>query len=438
MSGPVFFGYFFFLLLFFPLLLGGNRPPFVLLAVLFVAVVAWLSNRDLPVPAEGDQRSKGIGLLFAGLWLPVVWSVVQALPVFPRTDGYCPQLLPSAANATDQLLASGCAISLDPWSSLQVAALYGSYCVAFAIGLNVRLRRHRATQILALVATYLVVALVVPPLLGLGQTGSNGLSGTFVNPNHFAAFTLLLLFLALYAMCVRVRFGTGQHGESGWQQVIPIIVVPLALLAILLSGSRSALLGLLVGGALALPVARALQPFRQRLLPLLGVMAMLVVVLLFFGVGGFGTLLEEGLASTRYQMWKTSLPILWEWPLTGIGAGAFMYVYPWYKTFGSEMTVVDHPHNELLEALVELGVVVPALSLLLLVAGFYRLFGKVSLAEMTNCQSSRSVWLLLAGLLALGIQALFDFSTRIPAIGLLAYTMLGLVVGRVAYSRAAE
>lgn len=430
MSSPLFCAYFLFTLLVFPVLLGSNRPPWALLVITVVTVIVWLSGHrqsNLQVP---PMRSKGVALVALGLLLPVVWGVVQAMPLWGGADGACARLFPPSSPMMFDRMTSGCALSLDPWSSLQIASLYGAYYLAFVAGFRMRIGRRRAGYLLSLIAGYLVVAIAIPPLLA--AAGPEGISGTFVNPNHFATFALLLLSLAGYAWHVQSHMSALGHEQSGWARALPAVAVPLAIIAVLMSDSRSALFGLLVGMMALYPYMRSRRKSNRLSVPLILVAGMGVVGLAVLGIGGFGTLVKQGLESTRYQMWATSLPMLHEYPLAGIGTGAFAYVYPRYKVFGSEMTVIDHPHSELLELFIEQGVIVPVIAISLVLLGIGKLARSAQLSSADSRATRPATWILLAGLLAFLIVAMLDFPSRIPAVGMLAYTILGLAVQRLA------
>jgi len=430
MSGPLFVVYFLFVLFVFPLLLGSNRPPLALLAITVVAVIVWLAVRRQSSSEIPPERRTGVGLVALGLSLPVVWGVVQALPLWGGADGVCARLLsPSSPEAFDQLT-SGCALSLDPWASLQIASLYGGYCLAFVAGFRMRIGHRRAGYLLSMIVGYLVVAITLPALLAVAW--SEGVSGTFVNPNHFAAFALLLLSLAGYAWHVQSRMPEMDSTRSGWLRALPVVAVPLAVIAVLLSDSRLALLGLFVGMIVLYPYMRSRYKSNRFGLPLVLLAGLAVVGFVVLGIGGFGSLLKQGLESTRYQMWITSLPMLFDHPLVGVGTGAYVYVYPRYKVFGSEMTVIDHPHSEFLELFIEQGVVVPTIAISLVLLGIGKLVHSSRLSSSDGRAMRPPTWILLAGLLAFLTVAMLDFPSRIPAVGILAYTILGLAIQRLA------
>jgi len=436
MSTPLFVVYFLFALFVFPLLLGSNRPPLALLVIAVVAVIVWLAVRRQSSSEISPERRTGVGLVAFGLLLPVLWGVVQALPLWGSADGACARLFPPSSPETFDQMTSGCALSLDPWASLQIASLYGGYYLAFVAGFRMRIGHRRAGYLLSMIVGYLVVAITLPALWTVAW--SEGVSGTFVNPNHFAAFALLLLSLAGYAWHVQSRMPEMGAERGGWLRALPVVAVPLAVIAVLLSDSRAALLGLLVGLMALYPYMRSRYKSNRFGLPLVLLAGLAVVGLSVLGVGGFGSLLKQGLESTRYQMWTTSLSMLLDYPFAGVGTGAFVYAYPRYKVFGSEMTVIDHPHNELLELFIEQGVIVPAIAASLVLLGIGKLVRSSRLSSADSRAMRPATWILLAGLLAFLTVAMLDFPSRIPAVGILAYTVLGLAIQRLAgvkYSR---
>ncbi len=110
------------------------------------------------------------------------------------------------------------------------------------------------------------------------------------------------------------------------------------------------------GGFLAAVVATALAARgKSRRLVLALVAGSVAAVLLLppvrdrlWAIGGFGS-------DPRIRLWRTSLLIWKDHPLLGGGLGSFSTLFPLYKVPGTYMSTV-HPHNDILNILVNTGI----------------------------------------------------------------------------------
>ncbi len=96
----------------------------------------------------------------------------------------------------------------------------------------------------------------------------------------------------------------------------------------------------------------------------------------FFRVGGFsaGQEFASGSGSVRLVMWKTTLRMIQDVPLTGVGAGAWEVDIPLYQQSGAQMETDFYAHNEYLQLIGEYGLAgwLFLIGLLVFVAGVAR------------------------------------------------------------------
>ena len=123
------------------------------------------------------------------------------------------------------------------------------------------------------------------------------------------------------------------------------------------------------------------------------------------GIGGF----------SRIEAWRSAVPMVADFPVAGVGMGAFRDVFPRYLRPG-ETGYWDRLHNDYLEVVIEGGI--PAgILVVLLAAGFsvraVRGWRRARRGERTARLG------LLVGLGALGLHAVVDFNHQIPANALL-------------------
>jgi O-antigen ligase len=210
---------------------------------------------------------------------------------------------------------------------------------------------------------------------GLFPQGPNPAS-TFVNRNFFAEFAVCALpFSALLLMRARQSATAALLAAS----------TGLVVVAVLMTGTRSALIALWLELLVVLPFIA----WRWRAqLPLAHwdrVTRVVAVGVLIGTVGGLGLvpsgnakILEEGRGQNalergfkrtgsispqdpslgvRMVMWKATTRVIAARPLSGVGAGAWESEVPLYQDEGSQLETDYYVHNEVLQLLAEYGVV---------------------------------------------------------------------------------
>jgi hypothetical protein len=125
----------------------------------------------------------------------------------------------------------------------------------------------------------------------------------------------------------------------------------------------------------------------------------------------------------RWQIWSQAIGVVRAFPVTGLGLGAFPYVFPLFRTAGAGVAL-GHAHNDFLELAAEVGLagcVAVLLGLALLTRHLFR-----------RRASGRDETLLghaaMAGLLAIALHSLTDFNLAIPSNALTLCVLAGMVV----------
>jgi O-antigen ligase len=243
--------------------------------------------------------------------------------------------------------------------------------------------------------------------------------GPYVNRNHFAGFSELVLPIALVPLLLgRVRRE---------RLIIVAILAIVPLIALMLSASRGGIISFaaeIVFLALALGLRRTggRHVFIGGLVLLIAFLAVS-----WIGVGQvlsrFSTLQtlevrEEKRASMRHGAWR----IFNDHPVLGTGLGTLQQVYPPYETL-YDGKVVNHAHNDYLEVLAETGALGG-----LCCAWFV---GTIFIGALRFLQSGNSFattiqlcgWTGCWGLL---VHSLVDFNLHIPS-NLLLFVLMGLL-----------
>ena len=233
--------------------------------------------------------------------------------------------------------------------------------------------------------------------------------GPYVNRNHFAGLMELVLPLALVPLVL------GKVRRERLAVVALFAVMPIA--ALFLSASR--------GGIVSFCVQFALLTYlllRRRGLGkhLLGVAAVLLAALLMVTWLGVGQILQrfsslqslEVTEGKRAAMRKGSWRIFLDHPLAGAGLGTLQIVYPQYETL-YDGKIVNHSHNDYLEALAETGMLGGLCCAWFLVVLLLR-----SLVRFRQNDFSFAGALQLSGIVACAgflVHALVDFNFHIPS-----------------------
>lgn len=331
------------------------EAAFAGLLSLLVALAAWGVSRAWPGRDALLPERLLAALLF---WLGLV---VLGLLRSPHAGVG----LPKAANAAVYvlLLVSACTLVRLHGSA---ALLLGRAVVAMGaveVFFGAWLRWVQLPQDRALVAAgKLPLTGILQSQQGRARLESNEIFGTFDNPNSYAAFLLLALFVHLGLWCaasgrgVPPALGRAGLGPRPWRHVLIFALLGYGLY---LSGSKGAWMAGLIGAwFLALPKLSS-TPLRARLCKGLTVAGLLVLVLvLALGAAGcLGANLLPASLEVRYEYWRTAWRMIADQPILGIGLGGFGDAFSYYKTpLAGE---VKEAHNDWLQLWAELGVLGP-------------------------------------------------------------------------------
>src|SRR6266850_88803 len=261
------------------------------------------------------------------------------------------------------------------------------------------------------------------------EISSGGLPfGPYVNRNHFAGFAELILPLALVPLVLgRVR--RERRPVVGLLAVLPIG-------ALFLSASRGGIVSFAVElGALAL-VMILRRTMGKQLLAGASVLLLASLLVSWLGVGQIlerlsSVQLLEVTAGKRASMRKDTWQIFLDHPFVGTGLGTLETVYPSYETL-YDGKIVNHAHNDYLEALAETGILGG-----LCCAWFLGVLFSESLKRLRQVNNSFAGTLQLSGLLASTgflVHSFVDFNLHIPANALLFFLMAHLATAEMPQS----
>lgn len=280
------------------------------------------------------------------------------------------------------------------------------------------------------------------------------LAATWGNPDHMAAWFAMTTLLGLGWLAGRAAEGrrpglsallaARRLREEALRRYLPMVAVVVMALALVFTLSRGGVLGLGAGLLVLLGLLGATGRARRSAV-LAGVL--LVAVGGYGAWIGFGPLLERfgafGSASVdRFTQYTASLGLLRDFPLFGVGLGAYREIYFRYQPAAHAAGVVYYPyaHNDVLQLLLELGPPGALLCLFLAwriardLVGVHLLGWGACPVDGGEGEAARrhDRWSVgvaigaLAGTVAIAAHSTVDFSARIPAIGFLVAALLGI------------
>jgi O-antigen ligase len=243
-------------------------------------------------------------------------------------------------------------------------------------------------------------------------------AGTFLNPNHLAAWLVAILLLTWTGPLIRRRL------EAARQWQLPGLSAPV-LVALVLLGSRGALLGLFAGCCAGLVLA---WPGMSRSWRRATVAAAVLIVLVPAAGVAFRQRHADPFRYQRLSIWRASLRVTADRPWTGSGPRQFSYVSRTYQFPDGEGPLrydrgFRSTHSDWLRVPAELGWPGAAAVAALVAAVGVQLYRRRRSLTPAACGA-------VAALSALAAQAgVENLSTR-PAVYLLAAALVGPLIAR--------
>ncbi len=352
-------------------------------------------------------------------------------------------------------------LSLYPKGTVSEFLRLSSYAGAYLLTtqfLSDRDRLRRIVSLLSIFAAALAFFSIIQHLAPNGKiywardlTQGGTFFGPYVNRNHFAGLMGMLFPIVMVSFLLS---RPSSQEESLRKKISDLLDRSLRNVHLLLGFGAvlvalSIFLSLSRGGILSLCVSLSLLGFllSRRISTRKGSLLLVAtVIVIFYAVGWFGwTQVFERFRSIRtpqgeiselrLDIWKDSLGIVRDFPLTGTGAGSFRHVYPAYRTIRGE-GIADHAHNDHLELLTDGGIIG---------AGLFAWFMATVLTQSYQAVVKRKDPYArhlfagaLAGVTAFLLHSITDFNFFIGANGLYLFLLLGLVVNAAHFRSAGE
>jgi O-antigen ligase len=366
---------------------------------------------------------------------------VALLQLVPLPLGLRSTLSPSLAGI-DQALrvgdaAGGRTLSIDPAGTLDALMIASMDLAMFWIARGVCARQGARTLVRTVAWTGLVMAVAAIVFATSSPSLIYGLwfpherarpYGPFVNRNHMG--TWLIMALLMTAGYVFARFQSrGRVTLAAAVDARMIWLIGSAasmLVAVIVSLSRSATVGT-IAGALLLRAVAARHGGRALLGLLAAGAAALLIVTTNPRTADLSRRFEQPgttAAWTREQIWRETIPIVRDFPLTGTGVGTYPTAMLVYQQ--SDRTLFfNQAHNQYLQLAAEGGLLL-VLPLAVAAAAFAR-----RAARRLARDRSAMFWIragAAAGMVGVLVQSLWETGLRLPANGLLFAALAAVAV----------
>jgi O-antigen ligase len=395
------------------------RP--VLAPLLVLGAIA-LGDVDLPGPLP-FQLLDAVVLGVVGI--VVLGRLADGLPPFPwvRPAGWAVALVGGAAVSAALAADRGAAVK-------QLGVLTAGVLLAFAVvGVVERLDDVRLIERAVVAIGGGICAAALPSAGDLqasyaGAVVANRATSVFVDPNELGAFAAVVLVMAC---------GLGLASRQRWERLLAAASGALALTALLLSLSRGAWFGAVLG-IIGLAV---LLPSARRRIGFLVIAAIAAAsVLLALAPGSPAKVAEERLGTLtsptanpdelRPLAWRLALDLVGQHPLLGIGPGGFPAAADLADR--GEIAGAVHAHNIVLTVAAEGGLVGVVLLLGFGVGLATTTWRRVRSDLGVDPSDAAVLAAPAAALLVFVGQGFVDFTFRNSGLLLLAWMLAGLVL----------
>ena len=331
-----------------PSLLAFNLPPsatFFNQAAAFLGWGAWAwLMASSPLPVRDALRGPTLALLAA---LALLTASAVAAPLWAGLPWTLAGSAIGTLAAAALVVLVGAALARDGRASTAFHALCVALLVAGAVG-----------------AVIGAIQVFLPQWTDgqwIADIAGGRAAGNLRQPNHLSSLLLWSL-VALVWLAERTRIG----------RLATMLLGTLLLAGIVLTASRTGILGVLLLAAWGLLDKRMSRPGRARLL-----VSPIVFALLWVGLaawahqahqafGGDEQLAKGDISSSRFGIWANTLALIARHPWTGVGWGEFNFAWTLTPFPGRPVAFFDHTHNLPLQFAVELGLPLAALVLALL------------------------------------------------------------------------
>jgi O-antigen ligase len=245
--------------------------------------------------------------------------------------------------------------------------------------------------------------------------------GPYLNRSDFSMWLILAIPVTVGYMLARIesthRAGAGFNLALIADETAIWLAGSVALMsaALLTAMSRSGLTGAAAALACFVWLSRRRTGHSGRAVLLAGVTAVLAVAVTYANLGALADRVGETIAGGiggRRVIWSDTWPMVRDFWLTGIGAGAYQRGMLVYQQHLRGHFYFNHAHNEYLQIAAEGGVLLAVAAAVAVLAGIRET------AHRLRRDDTAIFWIRVgaaSGMLAAGVQSLWETGLRMPA-----------------------
>lgn len=393
-------------------------------------------------------------------WPLIVFATFTAYVWFQATP--IPTLLVTLLSPQSVIdpLAPLSTLSIDPYETRTMGLVTTTMLLGFVVTLVTVRSKERLEQLTrVLIFSGVAQALIGAVLFSVKaeyrlffiSASHDRMYGTFDYHNTMAAYMCMTLSLGIGLMLARLGEAESKVRARNWKGALAAamefalspkmrlrLLLILMVIALVLTRSRMGnsafFASMLIVGAFAILVARKNAPHTVAL-----IVSLIVIDIVVIGTGvGLEKVVQRiqdtelriadgGKAESveaRVAAARMSLPILYDFPVTGSGGGSFYSAFMTYREPDYGYAFVHHTHNDYIEIATDYGAVGFCLLALLVL-----LTAKQTTWVMAN-RRSKVPWGIAFGvtmaIVALAIHSTVDFNLQIPSIALTISVILAM------------
>lgn len=351
-------------------------------------------------PGRGKATEYGPGRHIA--WLMALLCAYIAFQTIPLPGALVAVLSPARFELTSATRILGdtpgfMPLSVFPSATLAQLSNFLCYLLVFVSVCNLTKQKNKAVWFMIAPLVFVGTGEAIAGLIQAAGGGAPHFAhGTYVNKNHFAGFL---------EMIVAFPIAYGWHLRGSNTRTRTVLICALAVIiaaAICVSTSRSGILSAALAVMVTISVISAKKPLFYWAAAAAGV-ALVAAILFLIPI--------EAVDSVRPAIWRDSLHLIRDFPITGSGLGTFETALFRYKT-AAPLYTVDYAHNDYLQFLAELGLT----GLLMLAAiGVGTVWKAISLVRTARAEQKALASAGLGAFAAIALHSLTDFNLYIPA-----------------------
>ena len=256
------------------------------------------------------------------------------------------------------------------------------------------------------------------------------LTGTFINSNNLSALINISITAGMALLVMLMQFRKVKNTVLVSILIAVVSVGEIALLyGSIKSGSAGGFLSLLVATSIVALLICIRRFSIVVLLSLLGFLACVAVLLIFYSSRELNLeeLTQKLSLSGRPALWMAVVNMWKDFPVFGIGAGAFEWVFPSYKTEQLSPLRIVNAHSSYFNLSVETGLI----GVFILAMIFYSYVSSIIKSLMKNPAVLYLVGTLMIGWLAFMIHELVENNFLLPSVTIPFFCLMGAMLALV-------